>query len=92
MLHESYKDAAKGYYSQLVASAHDTSKEDGELWGSEDITMNLLPAILISQVSLLEGETTNESTKNGGGYLLAGFMWVIIVETGGGGTFGTGRR
>ena len=71
MLHEGNKDAPEGYYSQLVASAHATSKEDGELWGSEDITMYLLPAILISQVSLLEGDTTNESmsTRNGGGYL-----------------------
>ena len=42
--------------SQLVSSANETGEENGVGGRTEDITMDLLPDIFISQISLLEWE------------------------------------
>ena len=53
VLHQSNQDAAESHSGQLVPSADHTGEEDGVLWSSKDISMDLLPAILVSQISLL---------------------------------------
>lgn len=54
MAHELTDDTSNGHHCQLMATPNQTGKQywiDGR---SEDIAMDLLPAILITNVSLLE--------------------------------------
>lgn len=48
-------DAAKGHSGELIASADECREEDRIGWGTEHISMHLLPPVLITNVTLLRG-------------------------------------
>ena len=60
---ESYDDTYESDDSQLVSSANEAGEEDGVGGRTEDITMDLLPAIFISQISLMRWEDTALGTQ-----------------------------
>ena len=48
-----YKNAAQSHCGQLVASANEGREEDGIGRSPEHVTVNLLPAILVTNITLL---------------------------------------
>ena len=57
---EGNNDAAHTNHSQLVPSANQATEEDGNGGSTEHIPVNLFPAILITQVTLLQGGRTKD--------------------------------